>query len=78
MADLKLAKLPDRNPVKVTIGILPELHARLEAYVRLYADTYGVAEPIAELIPAMLALFLDSDREFVRAERKPLKSQTSG
>lgn len=78
MAELRLAKLPDRNPVKVTIGILPELHARLEAYARLYADTYGVAEPIAELIPAMLALFLDSDRDFVRGERKLPQSQTSG
>ena len=78
MADLKLGKLPERTPVKIVIGVLPELHARLEAYARLYADTYGVAEPISEMVPAMLAHFLDSDREFVRAERKLPSSQSSG
>jgi hypothetical protein len=26
MADLKLAKLPDRTPVKITITVLPGLH----------------------------------------------------
>ncbi len=72
MADLKLAKLPDRTPIKVTIGLLPELHLRLEAYARMYADKYGAVEPISELIPAMLTLFLHSDREFVRAARRPL------
>ena len=26
MAELKLGKLPDRTPVKLTISVLPELH----------------------------------------------------
>lgn len=34
MSDLKLAKLPDRTPVKLTIAVLPDLHARPEAYGR--------------------------------------------
>ena len=71
MPELKLAKLPDRTPIKMTISVLPELHVRLEAYSRAYADCYGEAEPIAELVPAMLAAFLDSDREFARTARRP-------
>ena len=62
MADLKLAKLPDRTPVKLTISVSPDLHGALTAYAALYAETYGREEPVAELIPAMLASFLESDR----------------
>jgi len=67
MGELKLAKLPDRTPIKLTVSMLPELHARLEAYAALYAEAYGTPEPIAELIPAILAAFLDSDRTFARS-----------
>ena len=67
MTDLKLAKLPDRTPIKLTVAVLPELHAKLEGYAQLYAEAYGASEPIAELIPAMLNAFLDSDRAFTRA-----------
>lgn len=71
MAQLKLARLPDRTPIKISIAILPELHQRLIVYSEIYAQTYGSEEPIADLIPAMLSAFLDSDREFIRAERRP-------
>lgn len=67
MADLKLARLPDRTPIKIAIVVLPELNDRLLAYAASYAETYGVEEPVAELIPAMLAAFVDSDRGFERA-----------
>jgi len=62
MADLKLARLPDRTPIKMAIVVLPDLHLRLQAYAARYAEAYGVEEPVAELVPAMLAAFLDSDR----------------
>jgi hypothetical protein len=74
MPDLKLAKLPDRSPVKVTITIAPDLHQALGAYAEIYAETYGAAEPVQELIPAMLASFLESDRAFVLRRRKPSAS----
>lgn len=67
MADLKLAKLPDRTPVKLTITVPPDLHRALNDYAALYAQSYGHNEPVIELIPAMLAAFLDSDRAFARA-----------
>jgi hypothetical protein len=66
MPDLKLAKLPDRKPVKLAILITPDLHQRLQDYAALYADTYGQKEAVTDLIPAMLASFLDGDRGFVR------------
>ncbi|HEX4693646.1 DUF2274 domain-containing protein [Sphingomonas sp.] len=69
MADIKLARLPDRTPIKLTISVLPELHQRLGDYAALYAATYGANEPLAELIPAMLSAFLESDREFAKAKR---------
>lgn len=66
MADLKLAKLPDRTPVKLTITITPDLQAALQSYANLFAANYGVEEPITELIPAMLSAFLESDRSLMR------------
>lgn len=71
MPELRLAKLPDRTPVKLTVTISPDLHAALVAYAALYAETYGREEPVAELVPAMLAGFLESDRAFARGRAKP-------
>jgi len=71
MPELKLAKLPDRTPIKLTISILPDLNQALVDYAALYAETYGRAEPMADLIPAMLAAFLESDRGFARSRAKP-------
>jgi hypothetical protein len=67
MPELKLARIPDRTPVKLTITVLPDLHLALNDYARIYAETYGREEPVAELIPAILTTFLESDRGFVRA-----------
>lgn len=67
MPELKLPPLPDRTPVKLGISILPDLHQALCDYAALYAQTYGREEPVAELIPAMLAAFLESDRAFSRS-----------
>jgi len=71
MAALRLARLPDRTPVKIGIVVLPELNDRLSAYAAAYAEAYGVAEPVVELIPAMLGAFLDSDREFAKTAKGP-------
>ena len=64
MPEIKLGRLPDRSPVKVTISITPDLAGDLAAYAELYRDTYGKEEAIADLIPAILASFLESDRTF--------------
>lgn len=70
MSELKLAPLPDRTPVKLSISILPELNETLNDYAAAYKIAYGRDEPVVELIPAMLTAFLDSDRAFGRARTK--------
>ncbi len=67
MAELKLAKLPDRTPVKLTIAVTPDVHLALTDYAAIYNDAYGQSEPLAELVPHMLAAFLAADREFAKA-----------
>ncbi|KRQ05866.1 transposase [Bradyrhizobium pachyrhizi] len=61
---MKLAKLPDRTPAKMSIVLAPSLAKRLREYADFYAETYGSREEVAELIPFMLAAFLDSDAAF--------------
>jgi hypothetical protein len=67
MAELKLAKLPDRTPVKITLTISPDLNKGLSSYAELYRQTYGTSESVADLIPFMLDGFLKADRNFVKA-----------
>lgn len=69
MGGLRLARLPDRTPMKITIAVSPDLHQALSDYAELYLEAYGQAESVAELIPAMLASFLESDRTFARRRR---------
>lgn len=70
MPEIKLGRLPDRTPVKISISILPELNQALVEYAAVYEQTYGQSETIAELIPHMLGAFLASDREFAKARAK--------
>lgn len=74
MADMKLAKLPDRTPVKINLVVSPELNANLQDYATLYQKTYGQEESLPELIPFMLQSFLDADRSFAKARRLKLES----
>ena len=67
---LKLPKLPDRTPVKIMISVSPDLSAALSDYAALYKEAYGREETVAELIPAMLASFLESDRAFAKARTR--------
>ena len=70
MVNLKLGKLPDRTPVKITITVSPDLSQALQAYAELYREAYGQAETVPELIPYMLESFLDSDRSFTKARKE--------
>ena len=69
MAAIRLGRLPDRTPVKITIAVSPELNRALGDYAAAYETAYGQAEPVTELIPAMLSAFLESDRGFARARK---------
>lgn len=69
MPDLKLARLPDRVPVKITFTASPELNRTLQLYAELYRETYGEEEKVPELIPFMLESFLAGDRRFAKARK---------
>lgn len=71
MADLKLPKLPDRTPVKLTISLSPDLHQALGDYATAYEAAYGHREAVADLVPFMLTSFLESDRAFARRRKAP-------
>lgn len=71
MADLKLPRLPNRTPVKITFSALPDLAEALNAYADAYEAAYGRRESVPDLIPAMLTAFIETDRRFNRGRRKP-------
>lgn len=69
MAELKLARLPDRKPVKLTIMLQPETSTALQAYAAAYRETYGEEEEVAELVPYIIDSFLAGDRGFAKARK---------
>ena len=71
---LKLAQLPDRIPVKLTITLQPDLKKALDDYAAMYSRTYGADEPVAELVPFMLESFLKADAGFKKG-RKDLDTE---
>lgn len=70
MAGISLKQLPDRTPVKLAINLMPDLNASIGEYAAFYREQYGREEAVADLIPAMLAAFLDNDRAFQRMRRE--------
>jgi len=69
MAELKLAKLPDRTAVKITITVSPDLNNALQAYAKAYHDAYGDDEKVCDLIPYMIESFLAADRGFAKVRK---------
>ncbi len=67
---LKLAKLPDRTPSKITITASADLKRDLQDYAALYREVYGEGVSIAELIPFILESFLKSDPALAKARRE--------
>ncbi|WP_298916539.1 DUF2274 domain-containing protein [uncultured Algimonas sp.] len=72
---LRIGKLPDLTPVKMTIQVEPDVHRMLEDYAQLYAQSYGEKIAPAALVPSMLASFLASDNGFKKA-RKTLTAKS--
>lgn len=66
MPDIKLARLPDRTPVKLVASVSPDLHRALSDYADFYREAYDDSAPLGDLIPAMLEGFLAGDRAFLR------------
>ncbi len=70
MPDIKLARLPDRTPVKLVLKLAPDLHRSLCDYARFYQAEHGEAVPLEDLVPAMVASFMAGDRGFAKAARE--------
>lgn len=66
---LRLARLPDRTPVRIVLSVDPALAATLQDYAAVYTGTYGIEEKPETLIPAILETFLASDAGFKRLRR---------
>jgi len=66
---MKLDRLPDRVPVKVTTSFAPGDHADLALYAQLYAETYGETVEPAGLVPSIVRAFLAGDAAFRRARK---------
>ncbi|PWB81795.1 MAG: DUF2274 domain-containing protein [Methylocystaceae bacterium] len=66
---LKLGKLPDRTPAKITVTLTPELTGALSDYAAVYREAYGEAASVADLVPFMLEAFLQSDKAFAKARK---------
>jgi hypothetical protein len=77
MPTLKLARLPDRIPVKIILSLQPDIHRALCDYASLYAEAYGEMPKIEDLVPAMLASFLEGDRGFSAARALQNRATTT-
>ena len=77
MPELKLARLPDRKPVKIAITVSPSLNQKLDAYASAYKVAYGDDEKVCDLIPFILEQFLDGDRQF-NGRRRPRAVTSAG
>jgi hypothetical protein len=70
MPELKLGKLPDRKPVKITITVSAALDKKLHSYAEAYRAAYSEDEKVNDLIPFMIEQFLDGDRGFAKTRRE--------
>lgn len=69
MTTLRLDKLPDRTPVKYSITVTPDLSHALRDYAEIYRRVHGQKESVEDLIPFMLARFIEADAGFRKARR---------
>ena len=69
MSVLKLPKLRETTPVKLSISLHPDLHQSLLEYAGAYAQVYCSEIKNTDLVPLMLATFIDSDREFQKVKK---------
>ena len=78
MPELKLGKLPDRTPVKISFAASPELNQALRDYAAVYRAAYGQGEAVEELVPFMLEAFLEGDRGFAKARKEGIEEPLPG
>ena len=67
MPKLKLAKIEDNKPVRLTLDLPARLHRDLVAYGQILGEGAPI-EPM-KLVAPMLERFIATDREFARVRR---------
>lgn len=66
MPDLRLGRLPNRTPAKLTLTLWNALDEHLRLYAELHSAQTGVEVSAADIAPQMLADYLEADREFAK------------
>ncbi|WP_036051306.1 DUF2274 domain-containing protein [Bradyrhizobium sp. Tv2a-2] len=71
MAALKITKLHDDKPVRVTVELPAAVHRDLVAYAEILSRQSGetVSDP-KNLVAPMLARFMATDRAFAKSRRR--------
>lgn len=67
--NLKLGALPNSDVVRLTLTLPAALKAQLDLYAELHSSQHGKTVDAQSLIPRILEVFLDKDREFQRHYR---------
>ena len=63
---MRLGPLPKLEIVRLTVSLPAKVKADLDRYAELYAATYGEPADAAQLLPHILATFMERDRAFKR------------
>lgn len=71
MTKLRLGRIEDEKPVKLTIELSGAVHRDLARYAEAHARETGIEHPlpVERMIPPMIERFMASDRAFAR--RRP-------
>jgi len=75
---LKLDRLPNRKPAKLTITLEPDTFDALEDYAHIYAEEYGDDEPVNVIASYMIGDFMEGDAAFKRKRRQSEKPVANG
>lgn len=70
MSKLKLGRIPDDKPVKLTVELPAQVNRDLTAYAEVLGRETGQTIEPAKLVAPMLARFMSTDRAFVSLRRE--------
>ncbi|WP_454885464.1 DUF2274 domain-containing protein [Sphingomonas oryzagri] len=73
MTKLRLGRIEDDKPIKITIELPGAVHRDLVRYAEAHARETGLPQPLPpeRLIPPMLERFMAGDRAFARKRSAP-------
>ncbi|PHZ86751.1 DUF2274 domain-containing protein [Paremcibacter congregatus] len=69
MSLLRIKKITDRTPVKITLSLPPETHSDLLKYAEIYRQEHSCTETPQVLAVHMITAFIQSDNGFKKAKQ---------